>query len=75
MSQKRLLSIHDAANRRLLSIQDAATYLGLSARTLYNGTAPKSKNPFPVRPRRFGKRCLFDLRDLDEFIDSLPKGK
>ena len=57
--------------KRLLSIEEAATYLGLSPRTLYNSVAPKSKNPFPVKPKRYGKRVLFDVRDLDLFIDSL----
>ena len=70
-SPKRLLSIHDVAKRRLLSIQDAALYLSLSPRTIYNGVAPKSKNPFPVKPKRYGKKVLFDVRDLDAFCDSL----
>jgi len=59
--------------KRLMSIQDAAIYLGLSPRTLYNATAPKSKDPFPVKPRRIGKRVLFDVHDLDRFVDTLGK--
>jgi hypothetical protein len=55
----------------MLSVQDAAIYLGLSPRTLYNGVAPGSKNPFPVRPKRYGKKVLFDIQDLDKFCDSL----
>jgi predicted DNA-binding transcriptional regulator AlpA len=58
-------------DKRLLSVQESANYLGLSARTLYNGIAPKSKAPFPVKPKRYGKRVLFDIRDLDQFCDSL----
>ncbi len=57
--------------KRLLGIEDAARYLGISPRTLYNGVAPKSKTPFPVKPKRWGKRVLFDIRDLDRFADSL----
>jgi len=60
-----------ALGKRLLSIEEAAAYLGISPRTLYNGVAPKSKNPFPVKPKRWGKRVLFDIKDLDEFADSL----
>ncbi len=61
--------------KRLLSVQEAAVYLGLSPRTLYNATAPKSKDPFPVKPKRIGKKVQFDVMDLDQFIDSLPEGK
>jgi predicted DNA-binding transcriptional regulator AlpA len=55
--------------RRLLNIQEAATYLGLAPRTLYNGIAPKSRNPFPIKPVRIGKLRKFDIRDLDRFIE------
>lgn len=61
--------------RRLLSVQDAAVYLGLSSRTLYNGTGPGSKHPFPVKPKRIGKKVVFDIRDLDAFCDSLKLGE
>jgi excisionase family DNA binding protein len=57
--------------KRLLSVHEAAHYLGLSPRTLYNGVAPKSKVPFPVRPKRIGKLVRFDIRDLDRYVDSL----
>ena len=59
------------SRKRLLSVDDAAVYLGISPRTLYNGVAPKSKTPFPIKPKRWGKRVLFDIRDLDSFADSL----
>lgn len=64
---KRLLS----TEKRLLSIKEAATYLGLSARTLYNTTGPKAKVPFPVKPKRIGRRTLFDRKDLDRYVDAL----
>ena len=57
--------------RRLLSVEETAEYLGISPRTLYNRTAPKSKNPFPVKPKRIGKLIKFDINDLDHYIDSL----
>jgi excisionase family DNA binding protein len=57
--------------KRLLSVEEAAHYLSLSPRTIYNGIAPKSKKPFPVRPKRIGKLVRFDIRDLDEFISAL----
>jgi predicted DNA-binding transcriptional regulator AlpA len=61
----------EVKEKRLLSIKDAATYLGLSPRTLYNAVAPKAKVPFPIKPKRWGKRVLFDVKDLDRFADSL----
>ncbi len=57
--------------KRLLSVSEAATYLGLSARTLYNRCAPKAADPFPVKPKRIGKAVRFDIRDLDNYVDSL----
>ena len=61
----------DSRTKRLLSVDETASYLGLSPRTIYNGIAPKSKNPFPVKPKRIGKLVRFDIRDLDTFVESL----
>lgn len=63
----------EIGQKRLLSVREAAIYLGLSYRTLYNAVAQKSRAPFPVRPKRIGKRVLFDKRDLDQFVDGLGK--
>jgi excisionase family DNA binding protein len=57
--------------KRLLSVEEAACYLGLSPRTVYNAVAPKSKSPFPVKPKRIGKLVRFDVRDLDKYVDGL----
>ena len=58
-------------SKRLLNILETAVYLGLSPRTIYNGIAPKAKVPFPIKPKRWGKRVLFDVRDLDRYVDEL----
>jgi excisionase family DNA binding protein len=55
-----------------IRVAEAAQYLGLSARTLYNGIAPKSKNPFPVRHKKQGKVVLFEKEDLDKYADNIP---
>jgi excisionase family DNA binding protein len=60
--------------KRLLSVDEAAAYLGLAPRTIYNAIAPKSRNPFPVRPVRIGKLRKFDIRDLDRFIEESKNG-
>jgi len=57
--------------KRLLNVEETALYLGLAPRTIYNRIAPKSTNRFPVRCKRIGGKPLFDVRDLDAYIDSL----
>ena len=57
---------------RLLGIDDAAAYLGISGKTIRNGLTKNAERPFPVKPRRFGRRVLFNRKDLDAFADSLP---
>lgn len=57
--------------RRLLNVEETAFYLGISPRTIYNGIAPKSKRPFPIKPKRIGKLVRFDRKDLDEYVESL----
>ncbi len=60
-----------AAHKRLLDINEAAEYLRISPRTIYSGVAPKSKHPFPVKCKRIGKRIVFDIRDLEVYVNSL----
>ncbi len=57
--------------KRLLTVEETAHYLGLSPRTIYNRNVKNAVNPFPVKPKRWGKRVLFDIRDLDKWADSL----
>ena len=57
--------------RRLLTVEQVAARLQLSSRTIYNRCAPKSKNPFPIRPKRIGKLLRFDTKDVDDYIASL----
>ena len=40
---------------RWLNVEETAFYLNLSPRTLYNRISRKSKNPFPVKPKKEGK--------------------
>lgn len=61
-------------NRRLLNIQDTAEYLGIAEKTIRNRIGRKAELPFPVKAKRIGKRVLFDIRDLDAYIDALPTG-
>jgi hypothetical protein len=56
---------------RLISLDDAANYLGLAPKTLRNKLSRAAGAPFPVKPKRIGRRVLFDLRELDAFVDKL----
>jgi predicted DNA-binding transcriptional regulator AlpA len=55
--------------KRLLPIKEAAEYLGIARQSLYNRLARNAKDPFPVRPVRIFGKPLFDMRDLDRYID------
>ncbi len=57
--------------KRLLSVDETATFLGISVRTIYNQICRKAKKRFPIKPKRIGKRILFDIRDLESYVDSL----
>lgn len=57
---------------RMLSIEEAARYIGLAAKTIRNRIGAKAEKPFPVKPKRIGGRVLFDVKDLDAYIDALP---
>jgi hypothetical protein len=59
---------------RLLDVELAAEYLSISPKTIRNGLSKNAVKPFPVRPKKYGKRVLFDISDLDAYVDSLPRG-
>jgi DeoR/GlpR family transcriptional regulator of sugar metabolism len=60
-------------DQRFVSVDQAAVYLCLSPQTIYNGIAAKAKKPFPIKPRRYGGKPLFEKAELDRFADSLPR--
>jgi predicted DNA-binding transcriptional regulator AlpA len=57
---------------RLLNVEETAKYLGIAPKTLRNRIGPRAEHPFPVKPKRIGKRVLFEMKALDAYIDSLP---
>ena len=59
------------ALKRLLSVEETGAYLGISTRTIYNMIGPRAKKPFPVKAKRVGKLVKFDIRDLEEYVESL----
>jgi hypothetical protein len=56
---------------RMLSVEEAARYIGIAAKTIRNRTGPKASDPFPIKPKRIGSRVLFDVKDLDAYLDTL----
>jgi predicted DNA-binding transcriptional regulator AlpA len=57
---------------RMLSIEETASYVGIAAKTIRNRIGKKAEKPFPVKPKRIGGRVLFDIKDLDKYLDALP---
>jgi len=58
--------------RRLLNIKEVAERLGIAQQTIYNGISRRTLRPFPIRPKRWGRKVLFDSLDVEKFIDALP---
>ena len=56
---------------RLLDVEQTAAYLSISPKTIHNGLAKNAPKPFPIQPKRFGKRVLFDIIDLDRYVDDM----
>jgi excisionase family DNA binding protein len=54
---------------RLLPIKETARRLGVAERTIYNGL---SRGTFPIKAKRWGRKVLFDIRDVEDFINGLP---
>ena len=58
-------------NPRLLDVESAARFLGIAPKTLRNRLGSRAPDPFPVKPKRIGKKVLFDIKDLKNFVDDL----
>lgn len=53
-------------NKRLLDVKAAAEYLSISRAKLYEWAMSRR-----IRSIKIDRRRLFDVRDLDEFVDTL----
>lgn len=51
--------------KRLLNNEEAAEYIGLAPQTMHN----RRFHRLPPSFVRIGRRCLYELKVLDEFID------
>jgi len=64
-------SKNTASGKRLLSVEETAAYLGISPRTIYNKIGRRTKTMFPIKPKRIGRLVRFDLKDIEDYIDSI----
>ena len=55
--------------RRLLKVEEVAFRLGIGKKTISNEL---SKGHFPLKPKRYGRRLLFDSLDVENFIKNVP---
>ena len=62
---------NEAILPRMLNIKQCAWYMGLAEKTVRNKL---SDGTFPVRPKSHCAKVLFDIRDIDRYLDSLPNG-
>ena len=61
----------DPLPKKYLNVTETAQHLRLSPGTVYNGTSPKSKNPFPIPFKRIGRKILFDIQDINRFMEGV----
>jgi hypothetical protein len=57
---------------RMLTVRESARYLGVAEKTMRNRLGPRAKNPFPIKAKHIGGKVLFDVKDLDTYLDQLP---
>jgi predicted DNA-binding transcriptional regulator AlpA len=70
-SMKNEIRVRKEITPRMLSVDETAKYIGLAVKTIRNRIGPKATKPFPIKPKRIGSRVLFDIKDLDAYLDKL----
>ena len=53
----------------LMSVEELAELLGISVRSVYNGTCKNPKNKFPIPAIRVGKLLRFHINDVQEYLE------
>ena len=70
-SMKKEIRVIKEITPRMLSVDETAKYIGLATKTIRNRIGRKATKPFPIKPKRIGSRVLFDIKDLDAYLDKL----
>lgn len=63
----RLATMPATRPKRLLTVVEAAEYLGKSKQAVYH-----LLNQGKIPRKRIGARVMFDLRELDQWLEQLP---
>jgi len=53
---------------RMLSVSQAGWYIGIAPQTIRNQLSNKT---FPIKPKKISGKILFDIRDIDAYLDAL----
>jgi len=69
MSKKKL-NQEIANQKRMLNFEELAIYIGLSPQTIRNKFYA---GEFPIPAKKIFSKVLFDRKDVEEFLDKLPK--
>lgn len=54
--------------KRMLTIRELSTRIGLKPQTIRNKL---NCGTFPIKTKRIGRKLLWDIKDVDRFLDSL----
>lgn len=54
--------------KRMLDINDLATCIGLKPQTIRNKL---NCGTFPIKTKKIGRKLLWDINDVDKFLDGL----
>ena len=55
--------------KRMLSLKELSNYIGLAPQTIKNQFYG---GRFPIRPKRMGRKLLWDKKVVDKYLDRLP---
>lgn len=56
--------------KRMLDINELSFYIGLAVQTIRNQL---SCGTFPIPPKKIGRKLLWDMIDIDNYLDNLEK--
>jgi len=62
--------MHKAKNKRMLNFNELAEYLGLAPQTIRN---KYYAGEFPIPAKKIFSKVLFDLKDIDYYLDKIKK--
>lgn len=52
----------------MLTVKEVAQILHMHEKTLYRKISPNSKDSFPIKPKRVGRKVLFPRKRVEAFI-------